>query len=99
MKRRKKNRTINEQKLKIQVTKRMQPCIGSSMHLIEDMDFSMRSRTRVMVRSPYNVRLVEERIARDILHNIRVVDRISTMHRRHIWWGMLDIILHGSLHR
>lgn len=53
------------------------PCIIISMHLIEDMDFGLRRRTWMMVRRHCSVGIVEESIAGEIVHNIRVVDQRS----------------------
>ena len=43
----KKNGTRSEQDLRVQVTKRMQRHLRSSMHLTEDGDFDMRNITRM----------------------------------------------------
>jgi len=50
-----------------------------------------------MVGIPYKFGLVEETIPAEIIHNIRVVDHISTVIRRHLWWEMLDIVLLGFM--
>ena len=52
------------------------------MHPIEDRDFSMKKRIMKIVGNLYSVVLVEESIIREIFHNIRVVDCISTILRR-----------------
>lgn len=80
----------SEQDLRTQVTKRMQHYLRSSMHLTKGKDFSLRSRKRVMVGSLYNVGLAAKIIAGEIVHNIRVVDRKSTVLRRHKQWETLD---------
>lgn len=94
MRRIKENGIIREQDLTSQVTKRMQHCQRSSMHLIEDRDFSLRRKTRVMVGNLYSVGIVEERIVGDIVNNIRLVCLKSTAHKKRRQWGMLDISFH-----
>jgi len=91
------NQTRFEQDLKTLGIKRMQHRLRSSMHLIEDRYLCLRSITRVMVGIPYKFGLVEETIPAEIIHNIRVVDHISTVIRRRIWWEMLDIVLLGFM--
>lgn len=43
--------------------------------------------------SLYSVGLVERMIAGDIVHNIRVVDRRSTVLMRHRQWGILEKVV------
>ena len=83
------NGILSKQGFRIQVKKRMKHHIRSSMHLIEGRDFSLRRRTRVMVGSLYSFGLRARIIVGEISHNIRVVDRRSTMPRWHKQWKML----------
>lgn len=71
----------SEQDLRTQVTKIMQHHLKISMHLIEDRDFSLRSRGSVMVGNLYSVGIVMESIIGDIVHRIRVVCLISILHK------------------
>jgi len=54
-------------------------------------------RIRVKIEHLCGVRLVEERIIGDIVHNIRVVYLRSTVLRRHKKWKMFDIVFLGSM--
>ena len=54
------------------------------MHMIEARDFVLRTRTRVMAGSLYNVGLVMDSIIREIVHNTRVEDRRYMVLKRHI---------------
>jgi len=63
----------------------------SLMNLIKGRDFSLRRRTRVHDGRHYSIGLVGKIIVGDIVHNIRMVDRRSTVLRKRRWWGgMLD---------
>lgn len=97
MKRIKENGIINEQNIGTEVTKRMQHHLRSSMPLTEDKDFGLRIITRVMAGSPCSFGLVEESIAKEIVHSIRVIDRRSIVQRKRRQWGMLDKVFHGSM--
>lgn len=90
MQRIKENGRRSEQVLKIQVTKRISHHLRISMHLIEDRDFSLRSKTRMMVGRPRSVGVVEEIIVGQIVHRIKVVDYISKLLRGHRHQSMLN---------
>jgi len=79
----KENMIRSEQYLRTQVTKIMQHHLEISMHLIEDRDFGLMSKVRMMVGGPCNVGLMEESITREIVHSIKAIERISIVLRRH----------------
>jgi len=80
------------------VTKRMKCHLRSSMHLTEDRNFGQRSRTRVWDGNLYSIGLVARIIARDIVHNIRVLDRIYNSQKAQTM-GMLDIVFFVFMQR
>lgn len=63
------------------------------MHQIEDSDMDLRRK----IRSPCDVGLMEEIIARRIVHSTRVVDLKYTVHNRYILLEMFVKILHVSI--
>ena len=69
----------------IQVINRMLHHLRSSMHLPKDGDIDLRRR----IRSLCGVGIVEGIIAREIVHNIRVVGLRYIVCRRHKMLGML----------
>lgn len=76
----------------IQMTRKMQHRIKTSMQLTKDMDFSLRSRTRVMTASLCSVGLVARIITGDIFHKIKVVNLKFIVLKRHRQLGILGKI-------
>lgn len=58
------------------------------MKLTGDMDFSLRSRIRIIARSLCSVGHVVETIARHIVHSIKVEDLKFTVLRRQKSWDV-----------
>ena len=74
----------------IKVIKRMLDHLRGSKHQIEDKGINLRSK----IRSMCGVGLVEEIIAGDIVHNIKLVGLIYIVHNTH---KLLWMLLRGFL--
>ena len=79
------------------MTRRMRNHTINSIQLIKEMDFNIRSITRVVAGSLCSVGLVARIITREIVHNIRVEKWIFIILRRHRYFGMLDKVFLGFM--